>query len=130
MERALPTLIGREFKAGVGVGTAITVVVGLIFLFLGASFDDRPALIPSFPLWLGTLLAMELSALVIAWGGLAVYFGAPHRAPPGPVHLPLVLGLLAGALGGVLFVVAFLLLGPDRSERLSSRRRDDGARRG
>ena len=130
MQRGLPASAGQEFKVGVGVGTAITVVVGLIFLVLGASLDDRPALISSFPLWLGTLLAMEVSALLIAWGGLAVCFDASRRDPPGPAHRPIVLGLLVGALGGALFVVLYLLLAADGGESPSSRRRRDRAERG
>jgi uncharacterized integral membrane protein len=127
MERGWPTLVDREFKVAVGVGTMVTVVVGLIFLFLGASVDDRSAPIPSFPLWLLTLLAAEASALLVAWGGLVLYFGASHDGPAGRSQLPLVLGLLAGALGGVLFVV-FLLIG-DAYERSSRRWRRDRARR-
>jgi hypothetical protein len=130
MQRGLPAFAGREFRVGVGVGTAITVVVGLIFLFLGASSGDAPALLPSVPLWLGALLAAELSALLVAWGGLAVYFGAAGGAPPGPAHRPLALGLLAGALGGALLVVLFLLLEADASGGSGGRRRRGGAPRG
>jgi hypothetical protein len=122
VERARPSFPGREFTAGVRVGTAITVVVGLVFVFLGASVDDAPALIPSLSLWLGTLLAAEFSALLVAWGGLAVYFGGPHRGPSEPAHLPLVLGLLVGALGGGLFLLVVLL---DRRGGPISHRRHD-----
>jgi hypothetical protein len=109
VERTRSLFLGREFTVGVRVGTAITVVVGFVFVFLGGSVDDRPAPIPSFSLWLGTLLAAELSALLIAWGGLAIYFDASRPGPPAPTHMSLVLGLLVGALGGGLFVAALLL---------------------
>ena len=129
MQHRRRALGDREFQVGAGVGTAITIVVGLLFIFLGASSDDRPALISSFPLWLGALLAMEASALVVAWGGLAVYFGASRRGPPSVPHTPIVLGLLVGALGGALFVVVFVLLAADGGTG-APRRRRDRARRG
>src|SRR4051812_47225102 len=105
MQRELPTVAGREFKVGVGVGTAITIVVGLIFVFLGVSSDDAPAIIPSFPLWVGMLLVVEGLALTVAWGGLTVYAGVFHRASPSLKRLPIGLGLVAGALVGVLLVI-------------------------
>ena len=122
MARARPSFLGRGFTAGGRVGLAITVVVGLVFVYLGASVDDRPAPIPSVSLWLVTLLAMELAALLVAWGALVVYFGAAHR--------PLVFGLLAGAAGGVLFVILLLLDDSDYWETATDDpRREDGAAR-
>jgi hypothetical protein len=123
MQRELPTLAGREFKVGVGVGTAITIVVGLIFIFLGGSIDDAPPIIPSAPVWVGTLLVVEALALAAAWAGLTVYAGVFHRDSPGLNHWPIVQGLVAGALVGVLLVIVYLLLDADRDDRSSSRRR-------
>jgi hypothetical protein len=120
MARARPSFLGREFTAGGRVGLAITIVVGLVFVYLGGSVDDRPAPIPSAPLWLGALLAMELAALLVAWGALVLYFGAPRR--------PLVFGLLAGAAGGVLFVILLLLDESDYWETTADdHRREDPA---
>jgi hypothetical protein len=127
MTRGLPTFVRREFKVGLGVGTAITVLVGLIFLFLGASIDDAPAIIPSFPLWLVTFLGAELATLLVAWGGLAIYFGASRHSPSDAGHAPLALGLLAGALGGALFMV-FMLLTPHQSGSSSDRPHRDKPR--
>jgi hypothetical protein len=123
MQRALPTLAGREFKVGVGVGTTISIVVGLIFIFLGASIDDAPAIIPSFPLWLGLLLVTETCALAAAWGGLTVYSGMAHHASPSLNHRSVVLGLVAGALAGVLIILVVLWQDTDRGDNSRSRRR-------
>jgi hypothetical protein len=125
MQRALSALNEREFKVGVGVGTAITVVVGLLFVFLGGSIDDRPAIIPSTSLWLGALLAVECLALMAAWGCIMLYRAALYRDSPRLRQAPLVGGLVAGAIVGVLLVVIFVL-GQIESDDHRSRRRRRG----
>jgi hypothetical protein len=123
MQRALPTLAGREFKVGVGVGTTISIVVGLIFIFLGGSIDDAPPIIPSAPVWVGTLLVVEALALTVAWGGLTLYFGRFQHDAPSLSHRPIVLGLVAGAFGGALLLIVSLWLNQDGGDSASTRRR-------
>ena len=72
MPGALPTLACRECKVGVAVGTPITLVVGLLFLFLGVSSDEASAIIPSARLWIGVLLAVDGLMLTAAWESTTV----------------------------------------------------------
>jgi 4-hydroxybenzoate polyprenyltransferase len=76
---------------------------------------------PSTPLWVGTLLGVESLALAAAWGSLTIYQGRFHPDSPRLKPWPMVRGLVAGALIGMLLVIGFLLL--DGSDSARPRRR-------